>query len=121
MGEYSYLVGQTSTLATCLLISSTLGVYGWSVYTQQLWNQSYQDLQSLQRSERELITSNGLITNELAEKAESGSAGLVKPSKNNTLFLEPLTEEQIKLQRQQPPLAPLYDRNPIPESMPMGY
>ncbi|NJN76815.1 MAG: hypothetical protein HC796_12415 [Synechococcaceae cyanobacterium RL_1_2] len=121
--NFLQLIGQTSTLATFVLISGTLAVYGWSVYTQQIWNQSYQELQSLQRSERELTTNNSLVTNRLAEQAESGEGGLVRANENNTLFLQPVSEEELTLQQQQreKELAATTEDPSSAPSMPMGY
>lgn len=77
----------TSAIAF-ILISATLASYAAIVYSQQLWNQEYQKLQSLQRKERELTTAEELLKNQLAETAITLNQGLITPTPENNLFLE---------------------------------
>lgn len=77
----------TSAIAF-ILISATLASYAAIVYSQQLWNQEYQKLQSLQRKERELTTAEELLKNQLAETAITPNQGLTSPTPENNLFLE---------------------------------
>ncbi|MHC5933455.1 hypothetical protein [Nostoc sp.] len=84
-----YTFHRYSTVLAFLLVASTLAVYGWTVYCQQLWSQSYRRLQSLQRHERLLMTTNATLTNKMAQEAEQPTAGLVSPTPQGMIFLPP--------------------------------
>lgn len=84
-----YTFHRYSTVLAFLLVASTLAVYGWTVYSQELWSQSYRRLQSLQRHERLLMTTNATLTNKMAESAEQPTAGLVSPTPQGMIFLHP--------------------------------
>jgi hypothetical protein len=59
-----YTFHRYSTVLAFLLVASTLAVYGWTVYSQEVWSQSYRRLQKLQRHERLLTTTNATLTNQ---------------------------------------------------------
>ncbi|WP_071189253.1 hypothetical protein [Trichormus sp. NMC-1] len=82
-----YSLYRYSSAAAFLCVAATLVVYGWTVYSQELWNQAYQTLRSLQRHERQLTTTNATLTNKMAEEAEQPAAGLVSPNPAGTIFL----------------------------------
>ncbi|MEH2238689.1 hypothetical protein [Nostoc sp.] len=84
-----YTFHRYSTVLAFLLVASTLAVYGWTVYSQELWSQSYRRLQNLQRHERLLTTTNATLTNKMAEEAEQPTAGLVSPTPQGMIFLPP--------------------------------
>jgi hypothetical protein len=71
-----------------LLVSATLVVYGWTVYSQHLWSSSYKKLQELQRDERQLTKHDEALKNRMAQEAEKPHSGLVSPTPANTIFLE---------------------------------
>jgi hypothetical protein len=74
---------------TFLLVAISLVVYGWTVYSQELWSQGYRRLQSLQRQERQLTTTNATLSNKMAQEAEKPAAGLALPTPDRTIFLPP--------------------------------
>jgi hypothetical protein len=76
-----------SSILTFLLVAATLCVYGWTVYSQQLWSQGYHRLQNLQLHERQLTTTNATLKNKMAEEAEQEASGLVSPTPARTIFL----------------------------------
>jgi hypothetical protein len=84
-----YTVYHYSSAAAFLFVSTTLVVYGWTVYSQELWSQAYRTLQSLQRNERQLNTTNATLTSKMAEEGEQPAAGLVSPNPGGTIFLPP--------------------------------
>ncbi|MEH1935096.1 MAG: hypothetical protein V7L14_15650 [Nostoc sp.] len=84
-----YTFHRYSTVLAFLLVASTLAVYGWTVYSQELWSQSYRRLQSLQRHERLLMTTNATLTNKMAQEAEQPTTGLVSPTPQGMIFLPP--------------------------------
>ncbi|MGB3641378.1 MAG: hypothetical protein WBA39_27945 [Rivularia sp. (in: cyanobacteria)] len=77
-----------SAVITFLLVSTTLVVYGWTVYSQHLWSSSYKKLQDLQRDERQLTKHDEALKNKMAQEAEKPHSGLVSPTPANTIFLE---------------------------------
>ncbi|QLE55263.1 hypothetical protein [Nostoc sp. TCL26-01] len=85
-----YAIHRYSSIAGFALVTTTLAVYGFTVYTQELWSQSYHRLQKLQRDERQITTTNAILTNKMAEEAERQSAGLVSPTPSRTIFLSPV-------------------------------
>ncbi|MEH2286153.1 hypothetical protein [Nostoc sp.] len=84
-----YTFHRYSSVLAFLLVASTLAVYAWTVYSQELWGQSYRRLQSLQRHERLLTTTNATLKNKMANEAEQPTAGLVSPTPERVIFLPP--------------------------------
>lgn len=107
----------TSAIAF-ILISATLSSYAAIVYSQQLWNQEYQKLQSLQRKERELTTAGELRKNQLAETAITPNQGLIPPTPENSLFLEAAPQRPAnKITNSPIKSSPAPQNNPTP----LGY
>lgn len=107
----------TSAIAF-ILMGATLSTYGAIVYSQQLWNQEYQKLQSLQRQEHEITTAGELLKNQLAETAITQNQGLVAPTPENNLFLEAAPQRQAtKKSNSSVKSAP----TPKPTPTPLGY
>jgi hypothetical protein len=84
-----YKINRYSSVFTFLLVVAALMVYSWTVYSQELWSESYRKLQSLQRRERQLNTANATLTSKMAEEAETPETGLVYPKAERTIFLPP--------------------------------
>ncbi|MBX9259227.1 hypothetical protein H1Q63_35800 [Desmonostoc muscorum CCALA 125] len=84
-----YTFHRYSSVLAFLLVAATLAVYGWTVYSQELWSQSYRRLQNLQRHERLLTTTNATLTNKMAQEAEQPTTGLVSPTPEGMIFLPP--------------------------------
>jgi hypothetical protein len=76
-----------SSLVTLGLAIATLAVYGSTVYTQQLWNKEYRQLETLRIKERQLTTAGEVFKNQLADQAEQSNMGLVPATPGNNLFL----------------------------------
>ena len=111
-----YTFHRYSTVLAFLLVASTLAVYGWTVYSQELWSKSYSRLQKLQRHERLLTTTNATLTNKMAEEAEQPAAGLISPTPQGMIFLPPVSHI---------PKPALSNRTPNSETQqqtsPLGY
>jgi len=84
-----YMVNRYSSVLAFLLVVATLTVYGWTVYSQELWSNYYRRLQSLQRHERQLNTANATLTSKMAQEAEQPGTELVSPTTKGTIFLPP--------------------------------
>lgn len=76
-----------SSILTFLLVSATLAVYGGTVYTQQLWNREYRQLETLQLQQRQLTAASEALKHQLAIEAERQDAGLVPATPSNNVFL----------------------------------
>lgn len=86
-----------TSVATFLLVSTTLIVYGFTVYSEHLWSESYKQLQDLQRDERQLTKTDEMLKNQMAQEAQKPHSGFVSPTPANTIFLEetpPLSSPQ---------------------------
>ena len=106
---------RSSSVASFCLISVTLALYAWTVYSQQRWSQEYRKLETLQRNERHLTATNEAIKNQLAQQAERPDAGLVAPNPANMLFLSPAPQRPFKA-------APAGTSDPKSSpTMPLGY
>lgn len=84
-----YAIHRHSSIVAFLLVAATLIVYGWTVYSQELWSQSYSKLQNLQRQDRQLTTTNEVLQNKMAVDAERPAAGLAATTPADTIFLRP--------------------------------
>ncbi len=76
-----------TSVVSFLLVIAMLIAYGWTVYSQQLWGKSYRRLQDLQRHERQLTITNGVLKSKMATDAEKPNAGLFSPNPERTIFL----------------------------------
>lgn len=91
-------VHRHTSVASFVLVSATLIVYGWTVYSQHLWSSSYKKLQDLQRDERQLTKHDETLKNQMAQEGKKPHSGLISPTPANTIFLEetaPSSSEQV--------------------------
>ncbi|MFN6516187.1 MAG: hypothetical protein RMY29_017040 [Nostoc sp. CreGUA01] len=112
-----YTFHRYSSVLVFLLVAATLAVYGWTVYSQELWSQSYRRLQNLQRHERLLTTTNATLTNKMAQEAEQPTTGLVSPTPEKMIFLPPASSNSE-------PASPKTKPNPQTQQQrlsPLGY
>ncbi|WP_353931097.1 hypothetical protein WJM97_00325 [Okeanomitos corallinicola TIOX110] len=82
-----YLYRYSSGIAFCL-VTATLAVYGWTVYSQELWGKYYSTLKNLQRHERQLNTTNAALTSKMAKEGEAAGKALISPTAGKTIFLQ---------------------------------
>lgn len=92
---------RASTPLTLLLVSVTLPIYGWSVYTQRSWGKAYNNLEQLQRQERQLAAANEVRKFQVTQVAESQPGAYVTVGPQTTLFLKP-TPLQAKAAKSEP-------------------
>lgn len=88
--------------------------YGWTVYAQKLWSQEYRKLETLQRTERELIAANEAFKNHIARQAERSDSGLVVRGAENTIFLQPAPPRRA-------PAQPAAQKSASAPKPPLGY
>jgi hypothetical protein len=96
---------QGSSFVTLFLVAAILVVYGWTVYTQQRWGQQYNKLESLKKQERQLVSANEVLKNQMAQQAENPTAGLLLPDPSNAIFLTPAPQRpEVKPKSTVPPV-----------------
>lgn len=79
---------QISIAATVLLTVAVFGVYSWTVYAQESWNDRYHKLESLKRYERQLTTAEEAINHNLATNVQTMPGHLIREKPEQSLFLE---------------------------------
>ncbi|MEA5620048.1 hypothetical protein VB711_19675 [Cronbergia sp. UHCC 0137] len=90
-----YHIHRYSSMGAFLLVATTLVIYGFTVYSQELWSNSYRRLKNLQRYERQLNTTNATLTSKMAQEAEKPKTGLVSPTPQGTIFLPSASPDPI--------------------------
>jgi hypothetical protein len=103
-------------LSTVALSAIALGTYGWSVYSQQQWGMAYNQLQRLQRNERQLISGSEMMKNQIAQQVDPKSLGLAPPKFNDVIFIKPEAPN-----RTSNPAAPGADPTAVKPNQPLGY
>lgn len=98
---------------TFLLVTTTVGVYGWTVYCQQTWSQAYRKLDTLQRNERQLMTQSQQIKSYLAQQAQQPAAGLTPPDPAQTVFLPAPTRATTPVSTTKPQDPPQLTPTPL--------
>ena len=78
---------QATSIATFGLVGIALAVYGLTVYTPNAWSQEFKKLRTLQSHERQLVSTNEMLKNQLAKQAEKPNSGLIRPNPNYNVFL----------------------------------
>ncbi|NJM44879.1 MAG: hypothetical protein HC860_00900 [Alkalinema sp. RU_4_3] len=69
---------------TLLMVATTLGVYGWSVNSQQRWGENYRRLETLRRNERQLIAGTEAMKTQHPPKPPTPSSWASKPKNLKT-------------------------------------
>lgn len=112
-----YKLHRYSSVVAFLLVAATLVVYGWTVYSQELWSKDYVKIQNLRRNERQLTTTNATLKNKMAEEAERPTAGLVSPTPARTIFVPLTSGNQTSTPPNTTSNPPTQQRTPSP----LGY
>jgi hypothetical protein len=95
----------------------SLIVYGYTVYTQDLWKQQHGQLTRLQNQERQQGVMNENLKHKLAIDAEQPLNGLENPDPQKIIFITGAPQRPAKS-----PSAILSSSQPAPASQqPMGY
>jgi hypothetical protein len=102
-----------SAVMTFLLVTVTLVIYGWTVYSQQLWGREYRKLEGLQHQERQTTAANEVLKNQIAREAESPTSGLVMPDPSHTIFLQPAQQRPAVVTSTGLPITPLAPAKPL--------
>lgn len=76
-----------SSFTAFFLVVASLIVYGWTVYSQELWSKSYSQFKNLQSQEQQLKTTNATLNSKMAQEGEAAGKKLVTPTSQRTIFL----------------------------------
>lgn len=104
------LTQQVSVFATFVLAGAVLAVYGWTVYSQQLWGKEYSRLEQLRRNERQFTASGEALKNQIANQSNRPGASLVPQNPDSLIFLKtaPARPDQpVSASSSSSPVAPL--------------
>ena len=111
------LLLQKSSLGLALiLIATSIAVYVSTVRIPELWSKKYQDLETLQRQERQLVATNESLKHKLAQQAQQEDSNLALINSKNALFIPPASPSQ-----RQPTNLKQKLTSVDPQNMPMGY
>ena len=75
-------------IATFVLVSAVLGLYGQVVHTKQHWGREYRQLENLQKEERQVTIFNEALKNDIAQTAKQEDTGLVTPDASQMIVIE---------------------------------
>lgn len=103
-----------SSVVTLVLGAAILVTYGWTVYIQQQWGRDFDRLEAMKKQERQLISTNEVLKNQMAEQAEKPTAGLLLPDPSNAIFLTPAPQRPDVKVSPRPPVA-------VDSARPLGY
>ena len=82
-------VQQGSTVLTGGLVATALIIYSWTVYLDKAVARSFNRLDVLKASIQQVTTANATLKNNMAEQAESPTAGLKPFEPKRAIFLSP--------------------------------
>lgn len=109
------------SLTTALLVSTSLGLYGVTVYNDSVWSKEYQALERLRRQDQQFRAANEVLKNQIAKDAENprnGSTG-EKPM-DTMIFIEPASLRP-ELPSEPAPYLDLGARSGLDQNRPIGY
>ena len=103
------LTKNVSFLICYVTVGLALTMYGMTVYAPQQWTQKYNQLQQLQKKERQFTFSDEMIKHQLALDANQANSGLVNPDPTQPpIFLPETKVEKIE---------PISEHKPLPKKI----
>lgn len=103
------------------LIAVVLGLYSGSVYSQRAWTQEHDNLENLQRQERQLTTANEVLKNKIAQQAEQPETGLFPADPTKAIFLKPAPQRSVSPADTIVSSTKLTNRRAASDTLPIGY
>jgi hypothetical protein len=100
--QFLLFIQKSVSIVTFCLVGTTLGLYAWTVYFPKIWSGEYQKLETLQRYERHILSTNESLKNRLAQQAEKPETGLSNPSPTQSIFLKPTSDPTSEHSPSQP-------------------
>jgi len=102
-------LGTTSTGLSIAFVAVGVTVYGLTVSAPRLWTQKYQNLQDLQKKERQFTFTDEMLKHKLAEEAKRADSGLVNPDPSKPPIFLPDTQIE--------PVQPTQPSSPPPKTV----
>lgn len=104
-----------------LLVTASLLVYGWAVYSQQKWSQAYRELETLQIHERQLTTTNEALKYQMVRQARQPETGLIPPAPTTAIVLPSAPPPSLPSQKPGLPATKSSSQTEQLSSIPVGY
>jgi cell division protein FtsL len=108
-------IQQGSTVITGGLVATTLVVYSWTVYVDNMVYRTFQQLEQSKTQTQQMTTANETLKHNMALQAESTTSGLTAHQPQNTLFVKPSPSRTL------PATQPTTNPTPNPMPLPLGY
>ncbi|CAN1209490.1 Cell division protein FtsL [Tumidithrix helvetica PCC 7403] len=86
--QFLVAIQKLSITSTVMLTVGVFGIYGWTVYAQESWNNQHKKLEQLQRQERQLTSAEASLSYDLIKKFQTQPGELVRESPERSIFLE---------------------------------
>jgi hypothetical protein len=78
------------SISTAVLVTTSLALYGMTVYNESIWSKEYQTLERLRRQDQQFRAANEVLKNQIAKDAENPKASsTVKKPMDTMIFLKP--------------------------------
>lgn len=92
------LFGHSSSFVCYVSVAIAFVMYGMTAYAPKSWTQKYEELQNLQKQERQFSFTDEIIKNQLGESAKTSGSGLVNPDPTQPpIFLPDSNPKSIEL------------------------
>lgn len=102
------LAQQGSAVLMLLMVGSVLAVYGWTVYVQQTWGRTYQQLETLHEEQRQMTAAIEMLKYQTAQTIDAAGSDLVTPQPDQLIFMTPAEPRSLNEDGPTtPPVAPL--------------
>jgi hypothetical protein len=87
-----------SSLVCYLSVAIAFVMYSMTVHAPKLWTQKYEQLQNLQKQERQFSFTDEIVKNQLGESAKKSGSGLINPDPTQMpIFLPDSNPKPIEL------------------------
>lgn len=89
---------KSSSILSFSVISLMLFLYGMTVYAPQLWTAKFNNLNKLQKDERQMTSTNEIVKEDLMKQINTNGTGLVNPDpKKIPIFLPETSVNPLKI------------------------
>ncbi|NMG57375.1 hypothetical protein E1H12_02290 [Geitlerinema sp. P-1104] len=97
---------RSSTLISALLATSTLTVYGGTVYSQQQWHDATRELEQLRQQERQLVIATEALRQNVMELEQHNELENLAIASEQTLYLTPAPQRPSSASPSSEPPSP---------------
>jgi hypothetical protein len=109
------------SISTAVLVSTSLALYGMTVYNDSIWSKEYQTLERLRRQDQQFRAANEVLKNQIAKDAENpkASSNTEKPM-DTMIFVKP-APLRPEVPSEPAPYLDLGARSGMSDHRPIGY